>query len=260
VRQYRTDRCRRKPRVRDITILQPPASAGGYEMTFIRLDSDPMLFRDRHEAGAQALPTNLRSARGEERMDRTDRRCDPAGIGGEEVCAAGPSRRSVRSTNCGHPCRDGNAHADREEYDARNTLTAEREEYEGRVAVRQYRTDRCRRKPMVRDITILQPPASAGGYEMTFIRLDSDPMLFHDRHEAGTLALPTNLRSVRGEERMDRTDRRCDPAGIGGGRGLRRRTLTAEREEYKLLPSLPGWKCSRGSRGVRCEKDPHGGA
>jgi hypothetical protein len=41
----------------------------------------------------------------------------------------GPSRRSVRSTNRCHPCRDGNAHADREEYDARNTLTAEREEY-----------------------------------------------------------------------------------------------------------------------------------
>jgi hypothetical protein len=29
-------------------------------------------------------------------------------------------------------------------------------------------------------------------------------------------------------------------------------------EEYKLRPSLPGWACSRGARGVRCEEYPHG--
>jgi hypothetical protein len=82
-----------------------------------------------HWLGTRRVPNTLRRAgRGEERMGRTDRRCDPAGIGGEGRLGYPECAPRIGANRC-HPCRDGRARAEREEYDAGNTLTAEREEY-----------------------------------------------------------------------------------------------------------------------------------
>jgi hypothetical protein len=51
---------------------------------------------------------NLRAGRGEERMGRTNRRGDPAGIGGEGRLGYPECATRLGANRC-HPCRDGNA-------------------------------------------------------------------------------------------------------------------------------------------------------